>query len=138
MTQLHISQLGLLSVCSAPLSGGTRRGQEALGRRGTEEEEAQEERRKGRGRETEGDRYGKPVAAARHSSLKHIPVGISDVVLTRKWFGSDMSASAERDELIQAGQEGGSEPVHCTPPPPKQPPCFLPPLPHSPRLRRLC
>jgi len=54
VTQLHISQLGLLSVFSAPLQGN-KRGQKGRLRRSG----------KRSGRETEGDKYGKYVSEAR-------------------------------------------------------------------------
>lgn len=60
VTQLHTSQLGLLSVGSAPPQGEPERAGS-----GTEERRWRK-RRKWSGRETEGDRYGKSVTEAMH------------------------------------------------------------------------
>lgn len=68
MTQLHISQLGLLSVSSAGNQGGQEAGYKRAGR---------EKEVGGRQKVT-----GKSVAAARPRSLKLVPGGISDVALT--------------------------------------------------------
>lgn len=75
MTQLHISQLGRLSVCSAPLLGNQERGAWGI-----------EERRRGREGGGENEVGGRPKVTVKVSlglvALNSSPVGISDVVLT--------------------------------------------------------